>query len=60
MCTVLRKLHGMEENFSDSSTQAAFLVNLTGDAGEIRLSDAEGNVILSAEVEKSFETIRTA
>lgn len=48
---------GMGENFSDTSTQAAFLVNLTGDAGEIRVCDAEGNVILAAEVEKSFETV---
>ena len=48
---------GMGENFSDASTQAAFLVNLTGDAGEIRVCDAEGNVILAAEVEKSFETV---
>jgi len=48
---------GMGENFSETSTQAAFLVNLTGDAGEIRVCDAEGNVILAAEVEKSFGTV---
>jgi len=48
---------GMGENFSDSSTQAAFLVSLTGDAGEIRVCDAAGNVILAAEVEKSFGTV---
>jgi len=48
---------GMGENFSDTSTQAAFLVSLAGDAGEIRVSDAEGNVILAAEVNKGFETV---
>jgi len=47
----------MGENFSDTSTQAAFLVSLAGDAGEIRVSDAEGNVILAAEVNKGFETV---
>jgi len=48
---------GMAENFSETSTQAAFLVSLTGNAGEIRVCDSEGNVILAAEVDKSFETV---
>jgi len=48
---------GMAENFSETSTQAAFLVSLTGNAGEIRVCDAEGNAILAAEVEKPFETV---
>ena len=48
---------GMGENFSEASTQAAFLISLTGDAGEIRVCDGEGNVILTAEVEKGFETV---
>jgi len=48
---------GMAENFSESSTQAAFLVSLAGDAGEIRVCDSEGNVILAADVDKRFETV---
>ena len=48
---------GMGENFSDTSTQAAFLVSLAGEAGEIRVIDAQGNVILAAELEKDFETV---
>ena len=48
---------GMGENFSEASTQAAFLISLTGDAGEIRVCDGEGNVILTAEVGKGFETV---
>lgn len=48
---------GMGENFSESSTQAAFLVNLAGDAGEIHVSDAEGNEILAMKVDKPFETV---
>lgn len=48
---------GMGENFSDTSTQAAFLVSLAGEVGEIRVIDAQGNVILAAELEKDFETV---
>ena len=48
---------GMAENFSESSTQAAFLVALQGEAGEIAVTDAGGGVILSAVVEKSFGTV---
>ena len=48
---------GMGENFSETSTQAAFFISLTGEAGEIRLSDAEGNEILAAQVDKDFETV---
>ena len=48
---------GMGENFSEASTQAAFLISLTGDAGEIRVCAGEGNVILTAEVGKGFETV---
>ena len=48
---------GMAENFSDTSTQAAFLVSLTGEGGEIAVSDAQGNVLLTAEVEKGFQTV---
>ncbi len=48
---------GMAENFSDTSTQAAFLVSLTSDAGEIVVTDADGNTVASATVEKSFGTV---
>ena len=48
---------GMAENFSDTSTQAAFLVSLTSDAGKIVVTDADGNTVVSATVEKSFGTI---
>lgn len=48
---------GMAENFSDASTQAAFLVNLDADAGEIIVTDADGNIVAFATVEKSFGTI---
>ena len=48
---------GMAENFSDTPTQAAFLISLTGDGGEISVSDAAGRVILSAQVEKGFQTV---
>ena len=48
---------GMAENFSEGSTQAAFLVGLNGGAGTINVSDADGNVILSAELEKSYATV---
>ena len=45
---------GMAENLSEASTQPAFLVNLTGDAGEVTVSDSAGNIILTGTVEKSF------
>ena len=44
----------MAENLSEASTQPAFLVNLTGDAGEVTVSDSAGNIILTGTVEKSF------
>ena len=45
---------GMAENLSDTSTQPAFLVNLTGDAGEVTVCDSSGNIILTGTVEKNF------
>ncbi len=45
---------GMAENLSEASTQPAFLVNLTGEAGEVTVSDSAGNIILTGTVEKSF------
>ena len=48
---------GMVENFSDTSTQAAFMVSLTGSSGETVVSDAAGNVILTAEVDKNFQAL---
>ncbi len=50
-------ISGMAENFSDTSTQPAFLVSLTADAGEITVTDADGNIVASATVEKGFETV---
>ena len=48
---------GMTENFSEGSTQAAFLVALSGEAGEITVTDSEGNAIVRATVEKPFGTV---
>ena len=48
---------GMAQNFSGASTQPAFLVSLNGQAGEIAVTDANGAVVLSAEVEKGFATV---
>lgn len=48
---------GMAENFSDTSTQAAFLVSLEGDGGEIAVTDGEGDIVLTADVEKAFGTV---
>ncbi len=45
---------GMAENLSDTSTQPAFLVNLTGDGGEVTVSDSAGDIIMTGTVEKSF------
>lgn len=48
---------GMAENFSGTSTQAAFLAMLEGEAGAVTVSNAQGNVVFSADVEKSFATV---
>ena len=48
---------GMAENFSDTSTQAAFLVGLAGEGGEIAVADSAGDILLTASVEKAFGTV---
>lgn len=48
---------GMAEIFGASSTQVAFMVNLNGGAGEITVADAQGSVLLSGTVEKSFQCV---
>ena len=48
---------GMAENFGNGSTQVSALVSLNGQAGAITVTDAGGNVILSGEVEKSFNCV---
>ena len=48
---------GMAETFGNASTQPSSLVYLSGQAGEIRVTDQSGNVILSGTVEKSFQTV---
>ena len=49
---------GMAETFGSASTQVSFLTNLSGAAGsEITVTDANGNVILSATVEKNFSCV---
>ena len=49
---------GMAETFGSASTQVSFLTNLSGAAGsEIVVKDANGNVILSGTVEKSFSCV---
>ncbi len=48
---------GMAENFGSGSTQPSALVNLRGNAGEIQVMDKDLNVVFSATVEKSFQTV---
>ena len=48
---------GMAETFGNTSTQASSLVYLNGQAGEIKVTDQSGKVILSGTVEKSFQTV---
>lgn len=48
---------GMAENFSEGSEQPIFLVALTGEAGTIEVSDADGSVLLAGTVEKAFGTV---
>jgi len=48
---------GMAEVFSEGSTQASFLTSLSGQAGEIAVTDADGGVVVTAEVGKDFSTV---
>jgi len=48
---------GMAENFGSNSTQVSMLVNLSGGAGTITVTDETGGVILTAEVEKQYQCV---
>ena len=49
---------GMVETFGASSTQVSFLTNLNGAAGsEIKVTDQNGNVLLSGTVEKNLQCV---
>ena len=48
---------GMAENFGSASTQVSALVTLSGQGGEIRVTDASGSVILSGTVDKGFDCV---
>ncbi|MBQ8108953.1 MAG: carbohydrate-binding domain-containing protein [Clostridia bacterium] len=48
---------GMAEGFSEASEQPSFLISLSGEAGEIRVLDADGGLVLAGSVEKSFGTV---
>ena len=48
---------GMVQNFGSGSTQVSALVSLNGQGGAITVTDASGNVILTAEVDKSYNCV---
>ena len=49
---------GMAQNFGQSSTQPACLINITGKAGDtITVIDAQGTVIVQAGLEKQFQCV---
>lgn len=48
---------GMAENFDSSSTQVSMLVNLSGTAGTITVTDEKGSAILTGEVEKQYQCV---
>lgn len=48
---------GMAENFGSSSTQVAAMVNLSGSAGDITVSDSNGNALFSGTVEKNYQCV---
>ncbi len=51
-------MSGMAENFSDQSSQASILINLTETvSGEVILKDSEGNVLLQFTPSKSYNSI---
>ena len=47
----------MAQNFGSGSTQVCALVQVDGAAGTITLKDADGNVLITAEVEKQFSSV---
>ena len=48
---------GMAENFGSSSTQVAIMVNLSGSADTITVSDANGSALFSGTVEKTYQCV---
>ena len=48
---------GMAMNFSEGSSQVSALVSLNGSAGTLTVTDSEGKEILTADLEKSYETV---
>ena len=45
---------GMAQNFGNGSTQVSAMVDLSGQGGEITVTDSDGKAILSGTVDKSF------
>ncbi len=48
---------GMAQGFGNGSTQASAMVTLRGQAGEIQVKNAKGEVILSGTVDKGFDCV---
>ena len=48
---------GMVQGFSNGSTQVSILVSLNGSAGNITVTDATGNTLLSGTVEKNYQCV---
>ncbi|MBQ8082000.1 MAG: carbohydrate-binding domain-containing protein [Clostridia bacterium] len=49
--------YGMAETFGSASTQVSFMANLTGGAGTITVTDANGKVLLTGDVEKNYQCV---
>ena len=49
--------YGMAETFGNTSTQVSFMTNLNGSAGTITVTDANGSVLLTGEVEKNYQCV---
>ena len=48
---------GMEQNFSDGSTQGAMLVSVGGSSGEVTLLDSDGSTIVSFDPGKTYGSV---
>ena len=48
---------GMDQSFTSGSTQAALLTYMNGSAGTLTVTDAAGNVVITAELEKSWQSL---
>lgn len=48
---------GMAENFDSGSAQVSLLVNLSGAAGTVTVTDENGNTVLSGDVEKQYQCV---